>query len=95
MSGSPRSPSRAVGHQGTNASPNEHDNAGLDGGLEAYERDREDRPPFYLTMTEVKLLGISGVSRQSVFLTGTKIQMTAPPTNTLVIFPDRILPRCV
>jgi PHS family inorganic phosphate transporter-like MFS transporter len=36
--------------------------SGVRGGLEAEERDREDRPPFYLTATEVKLLGISGVS---------------------------------
>jgi hypothetical protein len=37
------------------------DTAGVRGGLEAVERDREDKPPFYLTLTEVKLLGISGV----------------------------------
>jgi len=30
-------------------------------GLEAVERDREDKPPFYLSKTELKLLGISGV----------------------------------
>ncbi|KAF9218778.1 MFS general substrate transporter [Gyrodon lividus] len=30
-------------------------------GLEAYERDAEDRPPFVLTYTEIKLLGIAGV----------------------------------
>ncbi|KAI0322068.1 major facilitator superfamily domain-containing protein [Amylostereum chailletii] len=29
--------------------------------LEEYERDGEDRPPFVLTYTEVKLLGIAGV----------------------------------
>ncbi|KAF8518837.1 MFS inorganic phosphate transporter [Hysterangium stoloniferum] len=33
----------------------------ISGGLEASERDREDKPPYYLTSTEVKLLGISGV----------------------------------
>ncbi|KAF8574012.1 MFS general substrate transporter [Ramaria rubella] len=33
----------------------------VQGGLEAYERDREDKPPFYLTKTDIKLLGISGV----------------------------------
>ncbi|KIJ59289.1 hypothetical protein HYDPIDRAFT_100988 [Hydnomerulius pinastri MD-312] len=30
-------------------------------GLEAYERDGEDRPPYILTYTEIKLLGIAGV----------------------------------
>lgn len=35
--------------------------SGLRSGLEAVERDREDKPPFYLTKTELKLLGISGV----------------------------------
>ncbi|KAF9237990.1 major facilitator superfamily domain-containing protein [Melanogaster broomeanus] len=30
-------------------------------GLDAYERDAEDRPPFVLTYAELKLLGIAGV----------------------------------
>jgi len=34
---------------------------GLRGGLEAFEMDREDKPPYHLTTTELKLLGISGV----------------------------------
>jgi len=29
--------------------------------LEDYERDDEDKPPYYLTRTEIKLLGITGV----------------------------------
>lgn len=30
--------------------------------LEEYERSAEDKPVFFLTYTEVKLLGIAGVS---------------------------------
>ena len=31
------------------------------GGLEEFERSGQDKPPFFLTMLEVKLLGIAGV----------------------------------
>lgn len=34
---------------------------GLRGGLEDYETSGEGRPPFILTTTELKLLGIAGV----------------------------------
>ncbi|TFK46568.1 MFS general substrate transporter [Heliocybe sulcata] len=34
---------------------------GREGGLDEYERAREDRPPFVLSYAEVKLLGIAGV----------------------------------
>lgn len=30
-------------------------------GLEEYERSHDERPPWLLTMTELKLLGIAGV----------------------------------
>jgi PHS family inorganic phosphate transporter-like MFS transporter len=34
--------------------------------LEEYEQSGEGRPPFILTYTEVKLLGIAGVSAMSI-----------------------------
>ncbi|GJJ15999.1 hypothetical protein Clacol_010278 [Clathrus columnatus] len=37
------------------------DPSGVRGGLEAFEQDTGDRPPFYLSKTEIKLLAISGV----------------------------------
>ncbi|EPQ54923.1 inorganic phosphate transporter [Gloeophyllum trabeum ATCC 11539] len=41
--------------------PVAQDNSQYRSGLEEYERSGEDRPPFYLTYAEVKLLGITGV----------------------------------
>lgn len=39
----------------------ELDTGDVRGGLEAFEQDTGDKPPFYLTRTEIKLLLISGV----------------------------------
>jgi len=57
------------------------------GGLETYEMDRPDKPPFYLTKAEVKLLGISGVCLPVHDICPARLIFT-PQTG-------RILPRCL
>lgn len=35
--------------------------------LELYEQDADNRPPYFLTVAEIKLLSITGVSMASSF----------------------------
>lgn len=42
--------------------------------LEDYERDDEDKPPYYLTRTEIKLLGITGVREPTLNIQDTSTE---------------------